>query len=169
MSKLTILVMVMELLMFGVVSAEAADVTVTVTIEADLSVSLGAIGSWAIGDVAEGGEEDTYTAGETPNSGNNFTATNDGNLTEDFTVTVVDSANWTFVDAAGDEDFAMSVSTGGDTPAWNVITVASGYEFGTSIAAEVAQSFDLKFFAPTNTAYGATQQTITVTITASAS
>jgi len=139
-------------------TAQTADVTVTVTVPSAISVSLDPV-SWAIGDVALG---ETKTLGD-----DYFTATNNGNVTEDFSIVSGDSANWTCEATAGSENFTMKAK-GGDLTDWTAIDESELLETGV-VKTTGTVFFTLQFTAPTATAYLDTAQTIAVTVTAAAS
>ena len=145
-------------IVIGVTQATAQEdqITVTVTIPSAISVSL-STDAWAIGELA---------LGETATSPS-ITATNDGNVTEDFSIASGDSANWACEATAGSEDFTMKAQ-GGDLTSYTSIC-DTGQTLETDLVKTTGEvSFTLQFTAPTDTAALDTPQTITVTITASA-
>lgn len=144
-------------MVIGVTQATAQEnITVTVTIPSAISVSL-STDAWAIGELA---------LGETATSPS-ITATNDGNVTEDFSIASGDSANWACEATAGSEDFTMKAQ-GGDLTSYTSIC-DTGQTLETDLVKTTGEvSFTLQFTAPTDTAALDTPQTITVTITASA-
>jgi len=156
------LAVLMALVAFGVVAAEAASsdsisVTVTITSTAlDVSVTPGA---WAVGSISEGATPST-----TPDY---FTATNNRNSAEDITLSIASSANWTAANTAGADQFGMKYNTAGATPSWTSIDSVSGALLADDLAAGASETFDLQLLAPTSTSAGGVQQTITVTVTAS--
>ena len=136
-------------------TAQTADVTVTVTIPSVISVSL-STGAWAIGDVA---------LGETATS-TSITATNNGNVTEDFSIVSGDSGNWECGTAAGSEVFFMEAQ-GGDLVSYTSIDTSQILE--TDLVKTTGEvSFTLRFTAPTDTASTGVEHSITVQVTASA-
>jgi hypothetical protein len=141
----------------GVTQATAQEqITVTVTIPSVISVSL-STDAWAIGELA---------LGETATSPT-ITATNNGNVTEDFSIASGDSANWTCESTAGSENFTMKAQ-GGDLTSYTSIC-----DTGQTLETDVVKTtgtvdFTLQFTAPTDTAYLDTSQTIIVTVTAAA-
>lgn len=136
-------------------TAQTDDVTVTVTVPSVLSVSL-STGAWAIGEVA---------LGETATSVS-ITATNNGNVTEDFSIVSGDSTNWTCETAAGSEVFFMEAQ-GGDLTSYTSIDTSQTLETDLPKTTGTV-SFFLRFTAPTATAALDTEQAITVTVTAAA-
>lgn len=158
---ITAMVMILMLVAFGVTSAQAAstatiNVTVTITATAlDVSVTPG---NWAIGSISEGGTPDTVV-------GDPFVAKNNRNASENLTINVAGSTNWTVGSDAGADQFAMKFSTDNGT-SWTEITTA-GVTLVSNLGAQQQQSFDLQLLAPTSTTVGGTQQTIVVTLTAS--
>lgn len=144
-------------------AAESGAIDVTVTITQTLSVSLNYT-SWDAGSsVSEGAAVDTTILAP-----NYFDATNDGNGAEDLTVTVASSTNWAAGTAAGDETYAMNLSKDQGTT-WVTIDPSSGVPLADDLVSGGNQSFDLQLLVPTSTTYAGVQQTITVTVTASAS
>jgi len=149
-----------------------ATINVTVTIQ-NLSVS--ATGPIAFGVVATGSE--TVATGAS-------TVTNDGNITEDYSLNLTDPASWTAVQAApGAEEYCLSAQFNSSQPtaisytytdhALSMVSTAcsasqfAGNQDGVAVAASGTLSLWLKFEAPTSTVVSA-EQTIVVTITASA-
>ena len=154
-------------------AANPATISVTVTIQ-NLSVS-------ATGPIAFG----TVTTTSQTVSGSASTVTNDGNVTETFSLSVTNPASWTAVQAAPSaaEEYALLAQFNSSTPtaasftyanhALSTTSVASsatkfaGDQTGLSIAAAATRSLWFRFNAPTSTGV-TTQQTITVTVTAAA-
>ncbi|MGH7741211.1 MAG: hypothetical protein ACRENS_04240 [Candidatus Eiseniibacteriota bacterium] len=154
-------------------AANPATITVTVTIQ---SLSVSATGAIAFG---------TVTTSSSTVSGSASTVTNDGNVTETYSLSLTNPASWTAVQAAPSaaEDYALLAQFNTAAPtsgsfsyanhALSTGSVASsgtkfaGDQTGLSIAATGVRSLWFRFDAPTSTAV-TTQQTITVTVTASA-
>jgi hypothetical protein len=154
-------------------AANPATISVTVTIQ-NLSVS-------ATGPIAFG----TVVAGSETVSGSASTVTNDGNVTETYSLSLTNPASWTAVQAAPSaaEEYALLAKFNSSAPtaasfsyanhALSTTSVASsgtkfaGDETGLSVAASGTRSLWFRFNAPTSTAV-TTQQTITVTVTAAA-
>ncbi|MEZ4655551.1 MAG: hypothetical protein R3E12_18680 [Candidatus Eisenbacteria bacterium] len=149
-----------------------ATITVTVTIQ---SLSVSTTGPIAFGTVGAGSETV---------SGSASTVTNDGNVTETFSLSLTDPAGWTAVQSApGAEEYALLSMFNSTAPAANTFTyldhalsttpVASsgtkfaGNETGLSVPATETRSLWLRFNAPTSTTV-TTEQSITVTVTAAA-
>ncbi|MBI4547847.1 MAG: hypothetical protein HY707_07705 [Ignavibacteriae bacterium] len=150
-----------------------ATISVTVTIQ-NLSVS-------ATGPIAFG----TVTASSETVSGSASTVTNDGNVTETYSLSLTNPATWVAVQAAPSaaEEYALLAQFNSGAPtaasftyanhALSTTSVASsatkfaGNQTGLSVAASATRSLWFRFNAPTSTAV-TTQQTITVTITAAA-
>lgn len=139
----------------GVTQATAQEeIIVTVTIPSVISVSL-STGAWAIGDV---------TLGETKAS-SSFTATNDGNVAETFTIQGGESTPWACGASAGSETFAMKAQ-GGDLTSLTSICSLQTLETPVAIGGEV--TFTLSFTAPTATASIDVEHSIPVKVYASA-
>lgn len=155
----------------AVYAANPATIDVTVTIQ-NLSIS-------TTGPIAYG----TVTTSSTTVSASASTVTNDGNVTETYDVKLTDPAGWTAVSGApGSETYRLSaqfnvaqptaVSFGADhdlttTDQTSSATIFAGDQTGLSVAASATRNLWFKFEAPTSTTV-TTQQTITVTLTASA-
>lgn len=159
MKKILLIVSLLTAVMVVSVTQAAAGttagITVTVTVPSVVSVSLSS-SSWSIGNVVLG---ETQATAE-----DNFVATNDGNVPEDFAILSGNSANWTSGAAAGSEVFAMKAK-GGDLLSWTAIN--AGQTLDTNVAKDGTVAFGLQLTAPTATAYVDTQQSISVTVTAS--
>jgi subtilisin family serine protease len=94
-----------------------------------------------------------------------FTATNDGNVPEDFAIQCGNSGQgWICGASAGIETFAMKAQ-GGDLTSW--IAINTSQILKTNVAEDGAITFDLQFAAPTATIHLDTEHSITVIITAS--
>ena len=150
-----------------------ATISVTVTIQ-NLSVS-------ASGPIAFG----TVVAGSQTVSTSSSTVTNDGNVTETYSISLTNPSTWTAVQAAPSsaEEYALLAQFNSSAPAAgsfsyanNAIstapltcsgTVFAGGQTGLSVAAAATRALWFRFNAPTSTAV-TTQQSITVTLTASA-
>ena len=154
-------------------AANPATIDVTVTIQ-NLSVS-------ATGPIAFG----TVVAGDTSVSADSSHVVNDGNVTETYSLDLTDpGGGWTGVQAApGAEEYCLSAQFNSSQPTEGSFTytdhalsttstACSGSKFagdqtGLSVAASGALYLWFKFEAPTSTTV-TTEQTIVVTITASA-
>ena len=154
-------------------AANPATISVTVTIQ-NLSVS-------ATGPVAFG----TVVAGSQTVSGAGSTVTNDGNVTETYSISLTNPSTWTAVQAAPSsaEEYALLAQFSSAAPTAASFTYANfalsttpvtcsatkfaGDQTGLSVAASGTRSLWFRFNAPTSTSV-TTQQNITVTLTASA-
>jgi hypothetical protein len=154
-------------------AANPATISVTVTIQ-NLSVS-------ASGPIAFG----TVVASSQTVSGSASTVTNDGNVTETYSLSVTNPASWTAVQAAPSaaEEYALLAQFNSSAPTGASFTYAdhalsttstassatkfAGNQTGLSVAASATRSLWFRFNAPTSTAV-TTQQNITVTVTAAA-
>ena len=172
---LTMLAAALGLMLAG--SAQAgnpATITVTVTIQ-NLSVSTS--GAIAFG---------TVVAASSTVSGSASTVTNDGNVTETYSLSLTNPGSWTADQAAPSaaEHYALLAEFNSTAPNANTFSYAnhalstssvasSGTKFagsdetGLSIATNGVRHLWFRFDAPTSTAV-TTQQSITVTVTASA-
>ena len=154
-------------------AANPATISVTVTIQ---NLSVAASGPVAFGTVVAGSQT-VSTAGST--------VTNDGNVTETYSVSLTNPSSWTAVQAAPSsaENYALLAQFNSTAPtaasftyanhALSTTSVASsatkfaGDQTGLSVAASGTRLAWFRFNAPTSTAV-TTQQSITVTLTASA-
>ncbi len=154
-------------------AANPATISVTVTIQ-NLSVS-------ATGPIAFG----TVVAGSQTVSSSASTVTNDGNVVETMSLSLTNPSSWTAVQAAPSsaEEYALLAQFNAAAPtaasftyanhALSTTSVASsgtkfaGDQTGLSMAVSGTRSLWFRFNAPTSTAV-TTQQTISVTVTASA-
>jgi len=154
-------------------AANPATISVTVTIQ---SLSVSATGAIAFG---------TVTSSSSTVSSTSSTVTNDGNVTETFSLSLTNPGTWTAVQAAPSvaEQYALLAEFNSAAPAGGSFTyanhalstssvAASGTKFagdqtGLSLAATSTRNLWFRFDAPTSTAV-TTQQTITVTVTAAA-
>ncbi|MEW5700669.1 MAG: hypothetical protein AB1792_00335 [Candidatus Zixiibacteriota bacterium] len=169
-------VIALALLGLWVSSAQAANpatINVTVMIQ-NLSVS-------ATGPIAFG----TVLASSETVSGSASTVTNDGNVTETYSLSLANPGGWTAVQAApsGAEEFALLAQFNSSGPTAVSFTYANhalstsstpssgtkfaGNQTGLSVAVSGTRSLWFRFNAPTSTAV-TTQQTIVVTVTAAA-
>ena len=144
-------------------AASTDSVTATVTAQ-NISVSV-SDGSVAYGTLATSSTADT-ASGDLDDS---QTATNDGNVTEDFNIQGQDSANWTLEATAGADQYTHKFCTSDcdGTPTWNALTT-SYQSLATSVSAAGTQIFDLQIGTPTSST-NYTEQTVSVTVQAVAS
>lgn len=95
------------------------------------------------------------------------TATNDGNVTEDFNIRGQNSAGWTLAGAAGVDQYVHRFCTAScGTPPTNFTALTTNYQtLATAKAVSGTQTFDLQITTPTSsTVY--TQQSVDVTVQA---
>ncbi len=154
-----------------VLAANPATIDVTVTVQ---SLSVSASGPVGFGVVAS---SSTTVAADSSH------VVNDGNVTETYDIRLTDPAGWTAVSGVpGAEQYRLSAqfntaqplagSFGADhdlttSDQTSSATIFAGDQTGLSVSAAGIRYLWFKFEAPTSTAV-ATEQTITVTITASA-
>jgi len=91
-------------------------------------------------------------------------ATNDGNVTEDLTITGADGANgWTIASNPGTDEFAVKLADG--TP-----LTTSAIPLVSSLAVGSSHPFEIAYFGPTDdTQGGGVDHSFTITITAAQS
>lgn len=157
MNKVLILALILTLAFSGAAfAAESAQIAVTVTITQSVSVSVNP-GSYAFGATDAGAAPATAL--------NAFIATNDGNGAEDLLITFASDGDWTAASEAGTDQFAMNVNTGSG---WTLIDPSTGASLVSGLAGSAAQNFGLQLLVPSATNNAGTEQSITVTVTASA-
>lgn len=139
--------------------------TVTATVTAqNISVSVDNA-SISFGTIATNTTKDTTTGGVNDSS----TATNDGNVVENFNIKTGNSTNWTLAATAGSEQYTMKSCAVADcdgAPTWVAVGIDPSYAtLASNVAVSGTQVFDLQVGTPTSTAsFG--EQTITITIQA---
>lgn len=153
-------------------AANPANINATVTIQ---NLSVNATGPMGFGTVVAGSATVSTAAS---------TVTNDGNVTETYSLNLTNPGGWTAVQATpADEQYCLSARFNTTQPASGTFTYAdhalsttstacsatefAGDQTGLSVPATQTRSLWLKFEAPSSTTV-TTQQTIVVTITASA-
>ena len=148
--KMLICMTALALIAGVAMKAEAADITVTVTLQ-NVAVSVSQ-GTWAIGPVVASSVSDLVGC----------TATNDGNVVEDFWIQVSNSSSgdWTAGGTAVEDVFVMKEGT--------TVLTGTPATFETSVAIDDSKPVELHFTAPSSSTVD-TEQTITVTVSASAS
>jgi hypothetical protein len=142
-------------------AAETGNVTATVTAQ-NISVAV-TDGSVSYGVISVSDTQDTTTGGVNDSQ----TATNDGNITEDFNVRGFDTTGWTLGSSAGSETYTHKFCTSNcdSSPTWTALTTSYQTLAEDVVATSGTQVFDLQIGTPTSTsAY--TQQTATVTVQA---
>ena len=157
---LSILGLVGMIITMEALAADTATVTATVTVQ-NISVSV-SDGEVSYGTLAVNTSQDT-TSGNLDDS---QTATNDGNVTENFNIKGQDSAAWTLASSAGADQYVHEFCTSNcDTsPTWTALT--TDYQtLATGIEASGTQVFDLKITTPTSTS-SYDEQSVDVTVQA---
>lgn len=156
MSRAMLLVALVVLVALAAPSFAASDITVTVTLQqvgVDVSPT-----SWALGTMAPGATQET--------TGRHFTATNTGNVAEDFTITAGNSApsGWT-PGPSGQNTYRMGVST----DLFQNQALTPSMTLASNVAAAGTVGFDLHFTAPAaGSTYNAAGETILVSLSAAA-
>jgi len=164
--KLAVALLVLALPVVSVGKAFAASTgTVSATITPqNISVSV-SDGSVAYGTLGLSSSEDTTTAGVNDSQ----TATNDGNVTEDFNIRSTDATGgsaWTLGATPGADQYAHSYCTSNcdASPTWNNMTTSYS-SLATGVSTSGNQLFDLQIETPTSSS-DFVQKSITVTIQA---
>jgi hypothetical protein len=142
-------------------AAETGNVTATVTAQ-NISVAV-TDGSVSYGVISVSDTQDTTTGGVNDSQ----TATNDGNITEDFNVRGFDTTGWTLGASAGSEIYTHKFCTSNcdSSPTWTALTTSYQTLASGVVATSGTQVFDLQIGTPTSTSVY-TQQTATVTVQA---
>ncbi len=151
-------------LVYGVSSTGSVSTTITAQ---NISVGIGD-GSVAYGSVPLGSSASTtVNGGLNGGLGDTQSATNTGNITENFNIKGQNTTNWTLAATAGSEQFAHKFCNNGScnaSPTWTAMT--TNYQsLATGITTSGTQSFDLQILVPTATAYF-TQQAADVIVQA---
>ena len=142
----------------AVKAVDTASVGATVTVQ-NISVSV-SDGVVAYGTLAVNTTKSTL-AGELNDL---QTATNDGNVTENFNIRGQNSANWTLGASAGADQYVHKFSTNSGTT-WTALTTPGYLTLATGKTAGQTQTFDLQITTPTATT-NYTQQSVDVTVQA---
>jgi len=149
-------------LFVGIFAGAADTDTVTATVTAqNISVSV-SDGGVAYGTLTVSGTASTSSDGLNDTQ----TATNDGNITEDFNIQGQDSANWTLETSIGADQYVHEFCTSNcdTTPTWTAITT-SYQQLANAISSSGTQDFDLKIIVPSSSS-NYTQQSVDLTIQA---
>ncbi|MBI2414888.1 hypothetical protein HYV31_03605 [candidate division WWE3 bacterium] len=147
--------------LFKANAASTATVAATVTLQ-NISVSV------SDGTIAYGTLSSSSSKSTTPADLNDLqTATNNGNITEDFNIKGQNTAAWTLAGSAGSEQYVHKFCTAScTTPPTNYTALTTSYQtLGTSIAASGTKTFDLQITTPSSTATY-TQQSVDVIVQA---
>lgn len=131
-----------------VLAADTGSVAATVTAQnISLTVSDGTV---SYGIVPLGSSKSTITT----DLNDLQTATNNGNVAEDFNIKGSNSANWTLAGTAGADQYVHQFCTATcTTPPTNFNALTTNYQsLGSNIAASGTKTFDLRITTPTSTA-----------------
>lgn len=144
----------------AVLAATEASVSATVTVQ-NISVSV-SDGTVTYGTLAVNTSADTTSGGLNDSQ----TATNDGNVTENFNIKGQDTASWTLQAAAGNNQYVheFCTTTCDTAPTWTALTTSYA-TLATGIGVSGTQVFDLRITTPTATA-DYTPQSVNVTVQA---
>jgi len=156
MKKWLFVVFVCAICVTNAFAAPSAQIAVTVTIVQSVSVSVSPAG-YAFGSTDAGSTLSTAVDA--------FTATNDGNGTENLTIVVADTADWAASTTVGNDNFVMNYYNGS---AWNLIDPSAGALLAGGLAPAASKTFGLQLMVPSATSKGGVEQSINVTVTASA-
>jgi hypothetical protein len=176
-----IIVFIVALFLIGIPfikSVKALDNgSVTATVMAQQVAITVTDGSVAYGTVVMSGTKDTTSSGTT-GVNDTQTATNTGNVAEDFVIKGLSSAAWTLsATAIGAETYMHEFCIGsggnpdpcdtGGTPVWTKMALTN-VSLVTNVAASGIQKFDLRVDVPSSTTVSVSQS-VNVTVTATAS
>lgn len=156
------LVSMFSFLSYGLVAAADTDaVQATVTVQ-NISISV-SDGTVAYGTLATNTTRGTHSG----DLNDSQTATNDGNIQEDFNIKGQNSTNWTLAGTAGADTYVHSYCiTSCGTPPTNYTALTTNYAtLKNDVAASGNQAFDLFINTPTSTSVF-TEQSVDVTVQA---
>lgn len=146
-------VLLITLVMMGPVFAgDSAGVVVTVTAE-NISISVSP-GSYNYGALA---------LGTTTETASTFTASNDGNVTENFFIRGANTTNWTLATAPGDNQYEHDWKQGAGS--YSPLTTANQAAGGPVLAGNNLANYKFQIHMPTSSA-SYDQQSTTVTFVA---
>lgn len=154
---LLLAVMICLVCTLNALAATSQQISVTVTITQSVSVSVSPA-TYAYGATGEGTTVATAVDA--------FTAVNDGNGAENLMISVGNSNNWTAGTTTAEDVFVLNYYNGS---AWSLVTPATGAALSAGLAPAGSVSFGLQLSVPTSTGRGGVEQSIPVTVTASAS
>ena len=163
------LVVFLFFLLPGVRAENTDTVTATVTVQnISVSVTDGTVDYQTLGV----GTSATTATGDGDSVDDTQTATNDGNVTEDFDIKGQDSSGgWTLATSPGDEQYTHEFCTSDcdSSPTWTPLTTS--YDtLATGITTSGTQNFDLRIQVPTSTTdYDPQSVDVTVLATATGS
>lgn len=143
------------------IAATTASVTATVTVQnISLTVTDGTV---TYGTLGQNATKSTIVA----DLNDKQTATNNGNIAEDFNIKGQNSTNWTLGATAGSDQYIHKFCTASCTsPPTNFTALTTSYQaLGTNIATSATKSFDLFLNTP-NPSTVFTQQDISITVQA---
>lgn len=153
---------------FPVQGADTAGVTATVTVE-NISVTV-SDGSVAYGTLAVNTAQGT-AINDSDSLDDTQTATNNGNITENFNIRGSDSGTWTLAGSAGANQYVHEFCRGDtgdcDGSPTNTALTTSYQALDTSVAKDDTQDFDLRITTPTSSDF--TEHNVNVTVQAVAS
>lgn len=144
-----------------VFAADTAAVTATVTAQ-NVSVTV-SDGTVSYGTMATSSTKSTIAA----DLNDQQTATNNGNVTENFNIRGQNSGAWTLAGTAGSDSYTHKFCTATcGTPPTNFTALTTNYQtLASGVTASGTQVFDLQLGTPTSTATY-TQQSVDVTVQA---
>jgi hypothetical protein len=146
-----------------ITAATTGTVTATVTVQ-NISLTV-ADGTITYGTMSTSENKDTTTAAQQLNDSQ--TATNNGNITENFNIKGIDSTNWELADTAGADTYTHKFCTSNcDTsPTWTAMNEDTYTSLTTGITSSGNQVFDLQIGTPTSST-NFTSQSVDVTVQA---
>jgi|GEM_PF-1719041 len=160
MTKLVLAVLVAGFVFLGIPKAYAADDSIAVTVTLASTVSVDVLPtSWSLSDIALNTTNDLITC----------TATNNGNVTESFTIKGADGLNgWTNGAAVGLDTFKVLAGASHDGTSWDIaVTNTPGSVLAASVAQNVGQDFQVRYVAPSSDDQGGgTVHGFAITVTA---
>lgn len=161
--RTSILLLVLVLAGVGKIARAATEGTVTTTVTVqNISVTV-TDGTVTYGTLANNSTKGTHSG----DLNDTQTATNNGNVTEDFNIKGQNSGSWTLAGTAGSDNYVHQFCTATcTTPATNYTVLTTSYQtLKTGVAASGNQTFDLYINTPNpSTVY--TEQSVDVIVQA---
>ena len=151
-----ILVIGMVLILKNAYGGSTATISVTVSLEETVSISLDT-NTWNIGSISLGATVESSA----------FTVTNDGNVAEDISIKATNGAGgWTIGTTPGENVFKVAADVE-PYSSYDIVLSTTDTVLITNLASGNSKSFKLQYSAPTSDTYGGgVDQSFTITLTA---
>lgn len=158
MKKVIYLIVVMSMLLFlkNVYGENTATISVTVSLEETVSISLDT-NTWNIGSISLGTTVESST----------FTVTNNGNVAEDISIKTTNGAGgWRIGTIPGENVFKVAADVE-PYSSYDIVISTTETTLITDLTSGNSKSFKLQYNAPTSDTYGGgVDQSFTITLTA---